>query len=231
MSSSPLQFVNALTYPPSLPRRAPLRGFYKLRRPIGAAMSHQCPGGARHLVGERHRHDLKGPPRQQLHEPGIFPGILLGTSQHRDRPDHENASQVAVSLLGDRPELLLAPGRILAWHQPDPGREIAPRPKDSRVRHRRHDRGRPQNSYARDGFNPLARLVPAMLHLDRPNRRLQGLKLRRQHKALARASIGKRSSRSSATIARNSLTPASPWAATMPSSARCARNALMIWVR
>jgi hypothetical protein len=25
--------------------------------------------------------------------------------------------------------------------------------------------------------------------------------------------------------------PASPWAATMPSSARCARKALMIWVR
>jgi hypothetical protein len=38
-------------------------------------------------------------------------------------------------------------------------------------------------------------------------------------------------SRSSATIAFNSLTPASPWAATMPSSARCARKALMIWVR
>jgi hypothetical protein len=27
------------------------------------------------------------------------------------------------------PELLLAPGRILARHQPDPGREIASRPK------------------------------------------------------------------------------------------------------
>jgi hypothetical protein len=47
---------------------------------------------------------------------------------------------------------------------------------------------------------------------------------------LARASIGKHSSRSSATIARSSLTAASPCAATMPSSARCAREALMIWV-
>jgi hypothetical protein len=47
---------------------------------------------------------------------------------------------------------------------------------------------------------------------------------------LARASIGSLLSRSSATITRNSLTPALPCAATMPNSARCARKA-MIWVR
>src|SRR6202049_2460775 len=83
------------------------------------------------------------------------------------------------------PELLLAPGRILARHQPDPGREIASRPEHRRVRRRRHDRGRPQNPDARDGFNPLARLVRAMLHLDplldRPDQRPHGLELRRQH--------------------------------------------------
>jgi 2-polyprenyl-6-methoxyphenol hydroxylase-like FAD-dependent oxidoreductase len=45
-------------------------------------VDHQRPGGARHLVGERHRHDLEGPPRQELREPGIFPGILLGAPQH-----------------------------------------------------------------------------------------------------------------------------------------------------
>jgi hypothetical protein len=28
-----------------------------------------------HLVGERHRHDLDGSPRQELREPGILPGI------------------------------------------------------------------------------------------------------------------------------------------------------------
>jgi hypothetical protein len=47
----------------------------------------------------------------------------------------------------------------------------------------------------------------------------------------ARASIGKRVSCSSVTIASNALTPAPPCAATMPSSARSARKALMSWVR
>src|SRR5450631_67305 len=59
-ASSPLQFVNALYISSSLPRRAPLGSFSKLRRLIGAAMDHQRPGRARHLVGERHRHDLEG---------------------------------------------------------------------------------------------------------------------------------------------------------------------------
>jgi hypothetical protein len=34
---------------------------------------------------------------------------------------------------------------LLVQHQPDPGREIASRPKHRRIRRRRHDRGRPQN--------------------------------------------------------------------------------------
>ena len=71
-------------------------------------MGQQRPGHARHLVGERHRHDLEGSPRQELREPGILPGILLGAPQHSDCPDDENAPQVAISLLGDRSELLLA---------------------------------------------------------------------------------------------------------------------------
>ncbi len=43
-------------------------------------MGQQRPGHARHLVGKRHRHDLEGSPRQELREPGILPGILLGAS-------------------------------------------------------------------------------------------------------------------------------------------------------
>jgi hypothetical protein len=45
----------------------------------------------------------------------------------------------------------------------------------------------------------------------------------------ARPSISTRSSRSSVTTARNSLTPVAPCAATMPSSDRCASKALLIW--
>jgi hypothetical protein len=48
------------------------------------------------------------------------------------------------------PELLFAPGRILARQQPDPGREIGSRPKHRRIRRRRHES--PQNPDARDGL-------------------------------------------------------------------------------
>ncbi len=48
---------------------------------------------------------------------------------------------------------------------------------------------------------------------------------------LAWASTGKRESPFWATIANNSLTPSRPCAAAMPSSAKCARKALINWVR
>jgi hypothetical protein len=86
-----------------------IRSFRKLRRPMCAAVGHQRPGRARHFVGECHRHNLKGPPRQELREPEIFPRVLLGTPEHGDRPDDENPSQVAVALLGDRPSFCLPP--------------------------------------------------------------------------------------------------------------------------
>ena len=72
-------------------------------------MGQQRPGHASHLVGKCHRHDLEGPPRQELREPEIFLRILLGAPQDGMRADDKNAPQVAVALLGDRPKLLLAP--------------------------------------------------------------------------------------------------------------------------
>jgi len=108
MSSSPLQFVNARTYPhPPIARL--LRRCHKRRRPICAPMGQQGPGHARHLVGKCHRHDLEGSSRQEPREPGIFLRVLHGAPQDGMRADDENASQIAVALLGDRPELLLAP--------------------------------------------------------------------------------------------------------------------------
>ena len=85
-------------------------GSRKLRRPICAAVSQQRPGGASHFVGECDCHDFERSSHQQLREPGILQWILLGAPQHRMRADDENAPQIAITLLGDRPELLLAPG-------------------------------------------------------------------------------------------------------------------------
>ena len=92
----------------------------KRPRPIiGAALGQQRPGYARHLVGKRYRHDLEGSSRQQLREPGILLWLLARTLQHRMGSDHERyAPHVAVALFRDRPELLLAAGRVLARHEP-----------------------------------------------------------------------------------------------------------------
>ena len=78
-------------------------------------MGQQRPGHARHLVGERHRHDLEGSPRQELREPGILlRDPMARVPRHRIVSDDENASQRAIALLRDRPELLLAASRNCA---------------------------------------------------------------------------------------------------------------------
>src|SRR5208282_1616923 len=94
--------------------------------------------------------------------------------------DHQNASQIAVALFRDRPELVFAAGRILAWYDPDPGRQIATRSKNLRIRDGRCNRGGPDNANSGDALQPLARLARAMLRhdpfLDRSNHRLHRLK-------------------------------------------------------
>ena len=147
-------------------RQVPLGSCRWLRRSICAAVRQQRPGHARHLIGECHRDDLEGSAGQEAREPEIFLRVLHGATQDGMRADDENTSQIAVALLGDRSKLLLAPGRILSRHQPNPSRKIASRPKNRRVCHSRRDRGRPDDADARDGLKPLARLVRAVLRLD-----------------------------------------------------------------
>src|SRR5258708_32579908 len=168
MSSPPLQLMNARTDPhPSIARPPSAAAASTGARWVPPwASSAQAMRAI--LLASATATTLKGRRARSCVSQGYFPGILLGAPQYGDRPDDENAPQVAVALFGDRPELLLAPGRILPRHQPDPGREIASRPEDSRVCHRRHDRSRPDNSDARDGLNPLPLLARAILHLDPP---------------------------------------------------------------
>jgi hypothetical protein len=78
---------------------------------------------------------LKGRHARSCVSQGYFPGFSWARRNTAIAPDDENTPQVAISLLGDRSELLLAPGRILPRHQSDPGRKIASRPEDSWVRH------------------------------------------------------------------------------------------------
>src|SRR6266508_2111059 len=112
MSSSPLQFMDARTQPhPPIAR--PLTPLPQAQAPDRCRHGPTAPSHARHLVGERNCHDLEGSSRQKLREPGIFFGVLLRVAQDRMSANDENASQIAIALLGDRPELLLAAGRIL----------------------------------------------------------------------------------------------------------------------
>src|SRR5262245_22647955 len=96
---------------------------------IAATPGQQRPGDARHLVGKRDGHDFERSPRQKLRQPRIFLRVLPGPPQHGMCPDHKNTPQIAVALLGNRPKLLFAPGRILARDEPNPGGKIAPNRK------------------------------------------------------------------------------------------------------
>ena len=99
----------------------------KRTRPIiGAALGQQRPSYPRHLVCKRYRYDLEGSSRQQLREPGIFFRVLLGVAQDRVSANDENAPHIAVALFRDRPELLLAAGRVLAGTSPIPAAKSRP---------------------------------------------------------------------------------------------------------
>src|SRR5262245_44295644 len=165
MPSSPLQFVNAQTQS-HLPTATSLRRCRKRRRPIGAALSQQRPGGTRYLVGKRHRDYLEWFAGEKLDEPGILLRPMACVPQHRTGSDHQNASQIAIALFRDRPELLLAASRIFARHDSDPGREVTTRSKNLRIRDGCCNRGGPDNTNSGDALEPLARLVPAMLRHD-----------------------------------------------------------------
>src|ERR1700693_1080847 len=81
----------------------------------------------RDLVCERDDRNLGRPPRQQGREPGpMFGAMDLGVTDDRKRPGHEQAAQIAVTLLAYIAEPVLASARVLFRHNTDPGREVAP---------------------------------------------------------------------------------------------------------
>src|SRR5450756_379826 len=76
--------------------------------------------------GERDSSHLRRSPRQQCREPGpMFGAMDLGIADDGERTGDEQAAQIAVTLLADTAEPVLAPARMLFRHEPDPGREVA----------------------------------------------------------------------------------------------------------
>src|SRR5665811_387398 len=72
---------------------------------VTLASGHYRPDHPRNLVGERDGSHLGGPPRQQCREPGpMFGAMDLGIADDGERPGHEQAAQVTVTLLADTAE-------------------------------------------------------------------------------------------------------------------------------
>ena len=66
--------------------------------------------------------------------------LALCRVEHRARTHHQQAAQLRVSRLGDAPQARLSSRAVLAWHQPDPGSELAPACELAGVADHRHDR-------------------------------------------------------------------------------------------
>ena len=64
-------------------------------------------------------------PRQQCGQPGpMLCAMDLGIADDGERTGGEQAAQIAIALLADTTELVLAPARVLLRHEPDPGGEV-----------------------------------------------------------------------------------------------------------
>src|ERR1700757_915838 len=93
---------------------------------VALTLGHHGPRHSCDLVGQRDRGDLRRSPRQQCGEPGpMFGAVDFGIADHRQRAGCEQTAQVAIALLADTAELVLAPARALLRHEPDPGREVS----------------------------------------------------------------------------------------------------------
>jgi hypothetical protein len=81
---------------------------------VSLAPGHHGPDHSGDLVGERDSRNLCRSPRQQGREPGpMFGAMDLGVTDDRKRAGHKQAAQIAVTLLADIAEPVLAPTRIM----------------------------------------------------------------------------------------------------------------------
>ena len=126
-------------------------------------MGHHRPGDSCDLVGKRDRCELRRAPLQQGGKPRAPLAVgLLGPPDHRQRADDQKPSQITVASLGDVPGPRLAAGRVLPGHQPDPGRQVAPRAKGMGIGDRSHQGGRNQRADTGDLGQATAHLARAM---------------------------------------------------------------------
>src|SRR5271163_839736 len=83
----------------------------------------------------------------------------LGIADDGKRTGYEQAAQIAVTLLADAAEPVLAPARVLLRHKSNPGREIAPRSECLWVGDTSNQGSSQRRSYAWKRIEPPARLT------------------------------------------------------------------------
>src|SRR6266480_4290514 len=101
----------------------------------------------------------------------------FGIANHCQRAGREQAAQIAIALLADTAEPVLAPARVLLRHEPDPRREIPTRSESLRISNAGDQSGGQRRTNARDLIEPLARLIGSVpghdLAVEVENLRLQ----------------------------------------------------------
>src|SRR4029077_5683390 len=126
---------------------------------LAFAFYHDGPGHSGDLVGKRDRGDLGWPASQQRREPGPLGAMDLGITDDRGAPSREQAAQIAIALLADTAEPVLAAARVLLRHEPDPGREVPPRSEGLRVCNTGDQSGGQRRADAGYLIEPSARLI------------------------------------------------------------------------
>ena len=92
---------------------------------ITLAPSHHGPGHSGDLVGKRDGGNLRRPPCKQCREPGSMLGAVdLGVADDGECTGHEQAAQIAITLLADTSKSVLAPARVLLRNEPNPSRQV-----------------------------------------------------------------------------------------------------------
>lgn len=89
-----------------------------------------------------HRYDPSWLMLKQPGRPEFAGRFLAGHPNDRRCPNDEQAPQLAVVLLADAAELLLAAAAVRLRSHTQPCRELSTLSKDGRIRHGRHDRAR-----------------------------------------------------------------------------------------
>src|SRR5215470_8117417 len=102
------------------------------------------------------------------HDPGMLLRMLPGISNNSCCTADEQPSEIAISLLGNAAEPLLASRRVLPRHEPDPCCKIPAGFEVTRVCDSGSDRRSSDHAYPRYSLEAAARIIGTMMGVNGP---------------------------------------------------------------